>query len=198
VQKDGGRDLSVPLRLHVRSANRIGTLTWKKGRWLVVALIAGALGTAFLAACGGSNSGSDQFRDKTDSPLLDFGDEGNTAELEEATEAVGDFFKARSQGDWEEACAQLSRAILAKIEHLATSATDLADKSCPSFLGTFTSLTDQERRESMIVEPGGGLRQQGDHAFLIYYGGQEVVYAMPLSREGGAWKLASLSSKALS
>lgn len=160
-------------------------------------LIVGALGTAFLAACGGSSGGSDQFRDKTDSPLLDFGEEGDDAELEEATEAVGGFFRARSRGDWADACAQLSRAVLAKIEHLATSATDLADKSCPSFLGAFTSLSDQERRESTIVEPGGSLRQQGDRGFLIYYGAHEVVYAMPLSREDGAWKLASLSSKTL-
>jgi hypothetical protein len=173
-------------------------LTWEKAKWLVVALVAGALGTAFLAACGGSSGGSDQFRDRTDSPLLDFGEESDDTELEEATEAVGGFFQARSQGDWADACTQLSGAVLVKIEHLATSATDLADKSCPSFLGAFTSLTDQERRESAIVNEGGSLRQQGDHAFLIYYGAREVVYAMPLSREDGAWKLASLSSKALS
>lgn len=161
-------------------------------------LIAAALGTAFLAACGGSSSGSDQFRDKTASPLLDFGEESSDAELEEATEAVHGFFIARSREAWPAACAQLSQAVLAKIEHLATSATNLADKSCPSFLGTFTSLTDQERRESTVVEAGGSLRQQGDHAFLIYYGAHEVVYAMPLSREGETWKLASLSSKSLS
>ena len=161
-------------------------------------LIAGALGTAFLAACGGSTGGSDQFRDATDSPLLDFGEESSDAELEEATEAVHSFFGARSREAWPVACAQLSRAMLAKIEHLATSATDLADKSCPSFLGAFTSLTDQERRESTVVAAGGSLWEQGDHAFLIYRGAHEVVYAMPLTREGDAWKLASLSSKSLS
>jgi hypothetical protein len=87
--------------------------------------------------------------------------------------------------------------MLAKIEHLATSATDLADRSCPSFLGAFTSLSNQERRDSTVVE-SGGLRQQGDHGFLIYYGADEIVYAMPLTREGETWKLASLSSKQLS
>jgi hypothetical protein len=173
-------------------------LTGKRAKWLVVALIVAALATAFLAACGGSISGSAQFRDKTDSPLLDFGEESGEAEVEEATEAVHGFFRARAREAWPAACAQLSQAVLAKIEHLATSATDLADKSCPSFLEAFTSLTAQERRENTVVEAAGSLRQQGDHAFLIYYGAHEVVYAMPLTREGEFWKLASLSSKALS
>jgi len=173
-------------------------LTREKAKWLVTTLIVAALGAALLGACGSSSDGSDQFRDKTDSPLLDFGEESSEAELEEATEAVHGFFLARSQEDWPTACAQVSRAMLAKIEHLAISATDLADKSCPSFLGAFTSLSDQERHDSAIVDPGGSLRQQGDHGYLIYYGAREVVYAMPLSREGEAWKLDSLSSKRLS
>lgn len=172
-------------------------LTGEKGKWLATALIAAILGAALLSACGSSSSGSEQFRDQTDSPILDFGEESNGAELEEAGETVRDFYLARSRGDWSTACAQLSRAVLAKIEHLATSATDLADKSCPSFLGAFTSLSAQEGRESTVVD-AGSLREQGEKAFLIYYGARKVVYAMPMSREGEAWKLASLSSKRLS
>lgn len=172
-------------------------MTGEKAKWLVTTLIVAALGAALLVACGSSADGSDQFRDKTDSALLDFGEEGSETELEEATEAVQGFFAARSQGDWATACAQLSRAVLAKIEHLATSATDLADKSCSSFLGAFTSLSAQERHDSTVVEPGGSLRQQGEHGYLVYFGAHEVAYAMPLTREG-AWKLASLSSKQLS
>lgn len=172
-------------------------MTWEKAKWLVAALIAAALGAALLAACGSSAGGSDQFQDKTDSSLLDFGEEGSDSELKEAVKAVHGFFLARSREDWQTSCAQLSQAMLAKIEHLATSATDLADKSCPSFLGAFTSLSEQERRESTVVD-AADLRQQGDHGFLIYFGAHEVVYAMPLSQEGGSWKLASLSSKRLS
>lgn len=179
----------------IESAPLIG----EKAKWLVAALVAGALGGALLGACGSSSGdGSSQFSGKTSSALLDFGEEGSDAELEEATGAVHGFFLARSREDWPAACAELAQAMLAKIEHLAISSTDLADKSCPSFLGAFTSLSDKERRDSTIVSPEGSLRQQGDHGFLIYYGAHEVVYAMPLSREDGGWKLASLSSKQLS
>jgi hypothetical protein len=172
-------------------------LTGEKARRLIATLVVAAFGAAFLAACGGSASGSDQFRSETGSALLNFGEEGSGGELEEAEETVHSFFLARSQEDWQTACAQLSRGMLAKIEHLATSATDLADKSCPSFLGAFTSLSAQERRDSTVIEAGGVLRQRDTKGFLIYFGAGKVVYAMPLSKEGGAWKVGSLSSKVL-
>jgi hypothetical protein len=171
-------------------------LTGEKVKWLVTALIAAALGTALLAACGSSDGGSDQFRDKTDSALLDFGEESDEAEREEAADVVHGFYSARAREDWPATCAQLSAAVLDKIEHLATSATELEDASCPSFLETFTRLTAKERHESTVID-AGSLREQGTRGFLIYYGPREVVYAMPLRKEDGAWKVDSLSSKVL-
>jgi hypothetical protein len=171
-------------------------LTGEKTKWLVATLITAAFGAALLSACGGSETGSDQFRDKTDSPLLDFGEESSETEQEAAAGVVQAFYLDRARGDWQGTCAQLSQDTLAKIERLATTSTGLADKSCPSFLEEFTRLSARERRESTIVDPGS-LRQQNERGFLIYYGGQEIVYAMPLSKEGDAWKVDSLSSKSL-
>jgi hypothetical protein len=171
-------------------------LTGAKAKWLIATLIAAALGAALLAACGSSAGGSDQFRDKTDSPLLDFGEESGTSELEEAEETVESFFQARSREDWPATCAQLSSALLGKIEHLAVSATELEDKSCPSFLEAFLNISEQEQRQSAVVD-AGSLRQKGARGFLIYYGANENVYAMPLRDEGGSWKVDSLSAKPL-
>lgn len=164
---------------------------------LVTMLVAAALGAALLAACGSSSSGADQLRGKTDSALLDFGEEGSGAELEEAEEVVRSFFSARSKEDWPATCAQLSEALQSKIEHLAVSSTQLEDKSCPAFLEAFLSVSEQERRQSTNIDDGS-LRKQGERAFFIYLGAGEVVYAMPLRREGDAWKVDSLSSKQLS
>jgi hypothetical protein len=172
-------------------------LTGEKAKWLVATLLAAALGASLLTACGSSASGSDQLRDKTDSALLDFGEESDSAELEEAGQVVQSFLTARSKEDWPAACAQLSRALQSKIEHLAVSSTQLEDKSCPSFLEAFLSISEQERQESTAID-AGSLRQQGDKAFLIYFGGREVVYAMPLRKEGSAWRVDSLAPKKLS
>ena len=149
-----------------------------------------------LTACGSSATGSDQFRDKTDSSLLDFGEEGSEAELEEAADVVEAFLLARSHEDWRATCAQLSPALLGKIEHLANSSTDPKDRSCPPFLEAFLNLGKRERQESTV--DAGSLRQQGAKGFLIYYGAGEVVYSMPLSKVGDEWKVALLVPKRLS
>jgi hypothetical protein len=169
----------------------------QKGTRLLLVLVFTSLAMALLGGCGGSDSGSDQFRDETDSAILDFGQEGSESDLDQGTEVVQDFLASRAAEDWADACARLSRSMLDKIEHLATSATELEDKSCPSFLAAFTRLSAEERRESRIVD-AGSLREQGRKSFLIYYGAGDAVYAMPLNREGGGWKVASLSPEQLS
>jgi len=171
-------------------------LTGEKAKWLAAALIAAALGATLLAACGSSASGSDQFRGKTDSALLDFGEESDSTELEEAGQVVQSFLTARAKEDWPATCAQLSQALLSKIEHLAISSTQLEDQSCPSFLEAFLSISEQERQASTAID-AGSLRRQGTKAFLIYEA-REDVYAMPLRKEGSAWQVDSLAPKQLS
>jgi hypothetical protein len=169
----------------------------ESGRRSPAALAVSLLAAALLAACGsGAERGSDQLREQTSSPLLDFGEEGSEVDLEEGAKAVSAFLAARAAADWREACAQLSRAVLAKIAHLAVSGTELEDKSCPSFLGSFTRLSAEERRASSSVD-AGSLRLKGKQAYVIYFGAEEAVYAMPLSREGDTWKVASLSPQRL-
>lgn len=169
----------------------------EQSRRALASLVALALAPALLVACGsGADEGSDQFRDQTTSPLLDFGEEGSEAEREAGAAVVEDFLAARASEDWPAACAQLARPMLAKIEHLASSATDLEDKSCPSFLAAFTRLSARERREGEALD-AGSLRRRGRRAYLLYHGAEEVPYSMPLSREGGAWKVASLAPEPL-
>ena len=173
-------------------------MRWERNGRAFVLLLAVVFAAALLVACGsGSEEGSDQFRNQTKSPLLDFGEEAAKEEREAGAAAVEDFFTARAEGEWPRACAQLARPVLAKIERLATSATDLEDRSCPSFLGAFTRLTAKEKKDSKVVD-AGSLREQGRRGFLIYYGAGKVVYSVPLNREGDAWKLASLSADRLS
>lgn len=153
---------------------------------------------ALLSGCGdsGETSGSEQFRDQTESALLDFGVEGNGAELEEATDAANGFLKARSSEDWEAMCAQLSRALVDKLESLATNSTSLSDTSCASFLETFTQLSAGELDETSV--DAGSLRHAGKQGYLIYSGPDEVVYAMKMDEENGKWRVAVISAKPLS
>ena len=165
---------------------------------LLAVLAVVALAAALLGACGdsGSTSGSDQFRDQTKSPLLDFGKEGDESELEETDETVSAFLIARAKEDWPRACAHLSKQILDKLERLATNSTSLKDTSCAAFLDAFVVLSPQDKKEGAAIE-GGSLRHQGTTGYLIFSGEDEVVYAMPLDREGKAWKVAAISPEQL-
>jgi len=156
-----------------------------------------ALAAALLGACGSdSGGGSDQFRDRTESPLLDFGEEGSESELEEAEETVGDFLAAHSKEDWGAICDLLSKPMLDKLERLATNSTGLEDTSCPAFLEAFAVLSPQEKREGAEIE-AGSLRHQGAKGYLLYSGSGEAVYAMPLDQQGGEWRVAAISAQRL-
>jgi hypothetical protein len=166
-------------------------------RLLAVVVIA-ALAATLLGACGdsGSSGGSDQFREQTKSPLLDFGEEGSESELEEAEETVSEFLAAHSKEDWEATCELLSEPMLSKLERLATNSTGLEDTSCPAFLEAFAVVSPQEKREGAEIE-AGSLRRQGAKGYLIYSGSGEVVYAMPLDQEDDEWRVAAISPQRL-
>jgi hypothetical protein len=174
----------------------MGGTNWKR---LLAVVAAAALAAALLGACGdsGSTEGSDQFRDQTKSPLLDFGKEGSEAELEEADETVSAFLAARAKEDWAGTCAPLSKQLVDKLERLATGSTGLEDTSCPAFLEAFVVLTPQDKKEGAEIE-GGSLRHEGAKGYLIYNGSGEVVCAMPLDREGDEWRVAAISPQRLS
>ncbi len=147
-----------------------------------------------------SGGGSAQFRSKGgDNSIQEFGEESGESELQEAAEAVHSFYVRRAEGDWKGACSYLSKAMLEQLEQLAASSTELSDKRCPSFLEAFTSpLSASEWRQVTTVD-AGSLRDEGEQAFLIYYGAPgKTVYAMPLKHEAGAWKVGALSGDALS
>lgn len=145
-----------------------------------------------------SGGGSEQFVVKGgDNSIQEFGEESDESELEEAAETVHSFFVARATGDWEGACGYLSKAMTEQLEQLAASSTSLKDKGCAPFLEAFTSeLSASEWQEATTVD-AGSLRQDGEQAFLIYYGPNKTAYAMPLAVEDDSFKVGALSGSAL-
>lgn len=145
-----------------------------------------------------SGGGSEQFRSKGgDNSIQEYGEEKGESELQEAAETVHSFFVARAAGEWAKACGYMSKAIAEQLEQLAASSTGLKDKGCAAFLQAFTSqLSAAEWRQSTTVD-AGSLRQDSEQAFLIYYGPDKTVFAMPLKEEDGEFKVGALSGNAL-
>lgn len=165
---------------------------WAKPLWALAVI---ALAAASLSACGGGSSNADRFGDKTDSGLVAFGEEGSDSEREQAIETTSEYLTARSAGDWKVACEQLTSDLVAKLEHLAVTSTSLDDKSCASFLASFVELSAEEQAEKSVDE--AALRRSGKRGFLIYFGANEVVCAMPMEEEDGGWKIAAVTAKRL-
>jgi hypothetical protein len=145
-----------------------------------------------------SGGGSGQFRSKGgDNSIQNYGEEGGESELEEAAEAVHGFYVARAEEDWAKACTYLAKSMVQQLEQLASQSPQLKSKGCGAVLKAFTRpLPASVRRETTVVD-AGSLRNDGEHAFLIYYGEDHTPYAMPLEQEDGGWKLTLLSATPL-
>lgn len=149
-----------------------------------------------LAVSGG---GSEQFRTKGgDNSIQEFGEESDESELQEAAEAVHDFYVARVEGEWNRACSYLSKSNIEQLEKLGSQSAQAKGADCATMLEAFTRPLPAELERAVTTVDAGSLRREGDQGFLIYYGTGRETYAMPLKEEGGSWKLTALSGTTLS
>lgn len=145
-----------------------------------------------------SGGGSGQFRTKGgDNSIQEFGDESDESELQEAAEVVHGFYVSRAAEDWDKACSYLSKSNIKQLEQLANQSAQSKGADCATVLKAFTRpLPESVEREITTVD-AGSLRREGEQGFLIYYGAGHVKYAMPLTEEGGNWKVTALSGTTL-
>lgn len=143
-----------------------------------------------------SGGGSQQFIVKGgDNSVQEYGDEVGEPELREAAETVHGFFVARAEGSWADACSHLSSALMEQLEQLAAKS---ERPNCASFLASFTTRLPPSAWREITTVDAGSLRQEGEQAFLIYYGAPDkTVYSMPMKFEDGEWKVGALSGSAL-
>lgn len=143
-----------------------------------------------------SGGGSQQFVVKGgDNSVQEFGKEIGEPELREAAEAAHGFFVARAEGRWADACSHLSASMLEQLQQLASKS---ERANCASFLASFTTRLPPATWREITTVDAGSLRQEGEKAFLIYYGAPgKAVYAMPLTEENGQWKVGALAGDAL-
>jgi hypothetical protein len=146
-----------------------------------------------------SGGGSAQFRTKGgDNSIQEFGEEGGETELEEAAASLHDFLVARAEEDWPAACSHLAKTVAQQLKQLASRSDKLSGAGCAGILAALTpALPPKVQKESTIVD-AGSLRTKGEQAFLIYRGAEGTAYAIPMTPEGGAWKVAALAATPLS
>jgi hypothetical protein len=142
-----------------------------------------------------SGGGSDQFIVKGgDNSVQEFGQEAGGSEFEAAATALHNFLDARAQGNWDAACQYLAKQVTESFEKLASQAKSIDETSCGAIL---ENLVNPAAKQTMVEEAAkadiGSMRTEGDQAFLIYTAGDKTFFSMPMTDEGGSWKVASLS-----
>jgi hypothetical protein len=145
-----------------------------------------------------SGGGSEQFRSKgSDNSIQEYGDEGGESELQEAAEVVHSFYVARAEEKWDTACSYLAKSNIEQLEQIGSQAPELKDAGCAPILEAFTRPLPAAVQREITTVDAGSFRRDGDQGFLIYYGADQTVYAMPLREEDGSWKVAALSGTTL-
>ncbi len=145
-----------------------------------------------------SGGGSAQFKTKGgDNSVQEFGGEADSAEFDQAAEAVHGFFDARVRGDWEAACSYLAADVAESLQQLSGKSKELESGGCPETLEAISEGVPQSAFKEAAKADIGSLRVEGDQAFVIYVGANQMVLAMPMKDEDGTWKVASLAGTPL-
>jgi hypothetical protein len=144
-----------------------------------------------------SGGGSAQFRTKGgDNSIQEFGEEGES-ELQEVAEIVHGFYAARAEERWDAACSYLAKSNVEQLVQLVSQSPELKDAGCGDALKAFTQPLPPALEREVTTVDAGSFRHEGEQGFLVYYGADHAVYAMPLREEDGTWKVAALSGSAL-
>jgi hypothetical protein len=142
-------------------------------------------GTAEFRVPGGDNS------------IQEFGAEASGTELEEAGAALHGFLDARVAGEWAKACTYLTKPTIESFEQLAARSKQKLH-GCGAIMGALTEGLPQGNLEEAAQAEVGALRFEGDRGFLLYHGAADTDYAIPVAKEGGAWKVGALGGTPLS
>ncbi len=123
--------------------------------------------------------------------LVTFGKESDEEEREAASEVIEENLEARAAGDWEAQCLTLAEPIINGIEK----ASGGTGAGCAKELEAQASSAPESLLANPMTEPIAALRVGGPRGFALFHGANSKDYVMPLLKEGGEWKVASLTTE---
>ncbi|MGC1165181.1 MAG: hypothetical protein WA862_03655 [Solirubrobacterales bacterium] len=151
-------------------------------------------GSADAAPEDDSAAGSTSFRTPGgDNSIQNFGEEADAAEVDAAGAALAGYLRARSEDDWAGQCAYLAAATVAPLEELAMRSPQIKGKGCAAVLPALTAGAPKSTRANTMTAGIASLRFEGDRGFALYHGTRGVDYFVPMTREGGEWKVGALA-----
>jgi hypothetical protein len=129
--------------------------------------------------------------DEGDNSIQTWGLEASDAEREEATTTIQRYLDARAAGNWSTVCQLLAAKPRREQEQFGGGAS--CAQAMASFAADASTATLREEAEIEVLS----FRVGDKYTFLIYRR-PDGIFATALSREGGAWKLISVTPNPLS
>ena len=160
------------------------------------------LATVLLTAgCGSGSTNSTQKSTELSAQFLrpqspnnkyvTFGAEAPVTEREAASKVLAENLEAREAANFAAQCATLD---LAEVEEVAEERGNQAKKICTKALRiTAEPLKGSEKvRADPLVGRITALRVNGLKAYALFHGIDKIDYAVPMTKEGGDWKVGAI------
>jgi hypothetical protein len=143
-----------------------------------------------------SGGGAAGFRAPSgDNSIPDYGNEAPPTERERAATALAAFLRARANGEWPRACTYLATPTRTQLERLLGAAKGKVQAGgCGRTLAALSKGPAAAHADSLTLTAGvAALRIKGKSAFALFHGPKGSKYVMPMTSEGGAWKMSQLA-----
>jgi hypothetical protein len=157
-----------------------------------MALAASLAAIALLAGCGGSSSDSSGTAGSSQAGpanATSFGQEASAGDRAAATKAVRDFLGAWVGQDPAKACSLMAASTK---RNLATFSSQLNSPDCVGEAKTVRTAMSAKLLSRLRGVHVTGVRVEGDRGFVIYRA-DGASWALPVVREGSAWKVGAIA-----
>jgi hypothetical protein len=173
-------------------------------RRTVGALLAMGALTAIAAGCGGRSGSSNGETAEVEASkqflgggengkLASFGREADAKEREAASRVLEENLKARASQDFDRQCASLAAGQLRRTEK--TRKFFRIKGGCAEGLESQAEVAPPAALRNTMTGSVVALRVAGNRGFAFYHGTGGKDYAMAMQKEGGEWKVGSLTEK---
>ena len=128
-----------------------------------------------------------------DNSIQNFGEEADSAQVDEVSTVLSGYMEARAEGDWAKQCTLLAKTAVAPLEQLATRSPQFKGKGCAAVLESLLGTTPASTRANTLTDGVSSFRFEADRGFALYHGTGGVDYFMPMVEEDGQWKIGAFA-----
>ncbi|HWW67762.1 MAG TPA: hypothetical protein VNY83_07230 [Solirubrobacterales bacterium] len=127
-----------------------------------------------------------------DNSIPNFGAEAASADRSRAEVALRAYLAARARGDWPAACSGLAASVRKQVQAFAGAAKGKA-KGCAPLYKALSAGAPAAARANAFTHGLASLRVKGQSGFALFYGPHSQKYVMPMTSEGGKWRMTQLA-----